>query len=153
VYEETIADRRVRFRLPTGEDQEAVARLPAADAADASTELAMRCVIDVDGGEPGTTSITELEDGLGDRMADLDPQAETVIEMTCPNCGSPMSGSLDAASYLFEELAHRSRHLLREVHVLASVYHWSEADILAMTSQRRARYLELIEESIPEARW
>jgi hypothetical protein len=33
---------------------------------------------------------------------------------------------------------------LREVHVLASANGWSEAEILALSPQRRQRYLEIV---------
>jgi hypothetical protein len=37
--------------------------------------------------------------------------------------------------------------LFREVHALASHYHWSETDILTMTRRQRRRYLSLIAEA------
>jgi hypothetical protein len=37
-------------------------------------------------------------------------------------------------------------NLLRDVHVLATQYHWTESDILRLTLSRRAAYLGLIEE-------
>jgi hypothetical protein len=46
---------------------------------------------------------------------------------------------------VIDELRERSRHLLREVHVLARVYHWSERQILRLTITRRRAYLALIE--------
>jgi len=40
------------------------------------------------------------------------------------------------------------RSVLRDVHLLASVYHWTEPDILALTRDRRADYLAMIEEEL-----
>ena len=37
-------------------------------------------------------------------------------------------------------------NLLRDFHVLASHYHWTEGEILRLTLSRRAAYLGLIEE-------
>jgi hypothetical protein len=34
--------------------------------------------------------------------------------------------------------------LYEEVHVLATHYHWSESDILALPRRKRLRYLDLI---------
>jgi len=39
----------------------------------------------------------------------------------------------------------RARHLLRQVHELASRYHWSEAELLSLPLPRRQAYLGLIE--------
>lgn len=39
----------------------------------------------------------------------------------------------------------RGRHLLRQVHELASLYHWSEAELLALPLPRRQAYLQIID--------
>jgi hypothetical protein len=81
-------------------------------------------------------------------MADLDPQAELLLDLICPECGNRFSALFDAASYFFQELSGSIEHVYREVHVLALYYHWSEAEILSMTPRKRQRYLELLDEEI-----
>jgi hypothetical protein len=85
-------------------------------------------------------------------MAQLDPQAELRLRLTCPACEGEFSTCLDAATYFFQELCGRAGHLYREVHLLAFYYHWSEADILAMTRQKRWRYLHLLAEALSTGR-
>ncbi|HEX7048849.1 MAG TPA: hypothetical protein VF188_01455 [Longimicrobiales bacterium] len=41
--------------------------------------------------------------------------------------------------------------LYREVHHLAFHYHWSEAEILAMTRSKRQRYLSLLAQHLEAA--
>ncbi len=62
------------------------------------------------------------------------------------------SSSLDIAGYLFAEVAARGRFLYREVHTLARYYHWSEVDILALSRERRRRYLALIDRALGPTR-
>jgi len=137
----------VRFRLPTGADQAAVAALARADLDAAEAELAERCVYAVDReGEPShlTPSIVRA---LADRMAELDPQAELNLDMTCPTCEAPFSALLDMAQFVGAEVSSRSQPLDREIHALALTYHWSEEEILGLPVGRRHAYLRLLDET------
>jgi hypothetical protein len=129
--------RAVRFRLPTGADQEAAAR--AADVAAGVRLLVERCV----DGDPLPDALVP---GLAAAMARLDPQAETLLALECPACGAACSALLDAAALFLGELTAGHQRLLEEVHVLARTYHWSEAEILSLDIGRRRRYLELVTE-------
>jgi hypothetical protein len=134
----------VRFRLPCGHDQEAVAALARSNPAAAARMLLGRCVDHpVDELPPGAFEV------IGGWMADLDPQAEIRLDLRCPDCGHVFSSIFDAGAYLFEETAMRSRDLYRQVHVLASRYHWSETEILAMTPPKRQRYIDLLLDALP----
>ena len=50
----------------------------------------------------------------------------------------------DVAAFLDGEMGARAARLLDEVHLLALSYHWSEAEILALPSDRRQDYLKRI---------
>ena len=144
---EEIDGHVVGFRLPTGADQEAVAD-SAADPPAAARALLARCVLDVDGAVPDDAVLARVGGALAERMAALDPQAETRVDTACPACGAAVSTFVDAGAVLIEELTRSARWLLEEVHALAWHYHWSEADILALTAARRGRYLELIDVAV-----
>jgi hypothetical protein len=81
-------------------------------------------------------------------MADLDPQAEVRLVMTCPECGGDVSAVLDAAGPVLDELTPSTDQLYAELHSLALHYHWSERDILALEVPSRRRYLALIADSV-----
>jgi hypothetical protein len=132
---------RVTFRLPTGADQEAAADAGDVDAAVAT--LIDRCVLEV---RPETPA-ERYAAALGERMAELDPQAEAVLDVGCEACGVRFAVPVDAGELLAGEAAARSGGLLREVHQLALGYHWSERDILALSAPRRRRYLALLDEA------
>lgn len=139
----------VRFRLPTGADQEAVAELARRDAPSAARRLLARCIEPArDGGDPVAALGEEGMAALSARMADLDPQAELRLRMDCPACGSEIETLFDTAAFLFAEMAAAGHRLYEEVHALAWYYHWSEGDILDLTAGRRRRYLDLIAASL-----
>jgi hypothetical protein len=157
-HEETFLDGstpwRVRFRLPTGEDQELAADLARnREDGDAAALLLGRCVASavpegIGMGEPSPPLPEALADAVAERMAVLDPQAEIVLRLACPTCGHETATVFDAAAWLYQEIAGRATELYREVHLLAFHYHWREADILAMTGRKRRLYLGFLAEAL-----
>jgi hypothetical protein len=77
-------------------------------------------------------------------MGEADPQAEVQLALACPACRHQWQVSFDIVSYFWSEINARSQRLLWEVHALASAYGWREADILAISPQRRQFYLEMV---------
>jgi hypothetical protein len=123
------------FRLPTGADQEEVARI-----ADENVRpwLLRRLTLEPE-------QLGEIDEAL---LAEADAALEAVapviinqVQAECPECGATNSVDLDP----YRVLARRSDDLLRQVHQIATHYHWSEAEILAMPRMRRQRYLDLID--------
>jgi hypothetical protein len=102
-----------------------------------------------DSGQPESWSVEMLDD-LPGRMAELDPQAEMTLDMICPACGLSFSTFFEAGDYLFKEVGQDLSRLYREVHLLALHYHWSESEIMGMSTSKRRRYLQLLLESLPE---
>lgn len=142
---------RVRFRLPNGGDQEAIAALAQSDPQTAARVLLGRCVKQVtleDNGKSVEEWPSTLAQQISAIMAELDPQAELILNLTCPVCGHVFAALFDTGTYFFKEISSRMRHLYREVHLLAFYYHWSEAEIMGMTTQKRHRYLEVLEEAM-----
>ena len=71
----------------------------------------------------------------------LDPLAAVPITIECPECGAGNAREFDVARFVADEIAARGPRILREIAEIARVFHWSEADILAMSPRRRAFYL------------
>ena len=140
----------VRFRLLTGGDQEAAARVAVSDVEAAGDWLLQTSIQSAN--SPEDLSGMELTDRLGaqvaERMKQLDPQAEITLNVTCSICSHTFAVLFDAASYLFKELEADMRTLYREVHLLAYHYHWSLADILGLSGQVRRRFLGMISDEV-----
>ena len=157
-YEVTIGENgaayKVKFRLPTGGDQEEAASLARQDPGAGAEVLLRRCLelVSGEGHEPVDALPAALVEQISEMMAELDPQSELKLNLTCPVCGHFFSTIFDTASYFFQELAGRSKHLYREVHQLAFYYHWGEAEIMGMTARKRQRYLEFLAEALTTER-
>ena len=64
--------------------------------------------------------------------------------LNCADCGHRWVSAFDIVSFLWSEIDNWAKRLLREVCALATALGWREADILAMSAQRRQLYLQII---------
>ncbi len=153
-HETTVGDNgasfTVRFRAPTGADAEAVASVARTDLQAAVDELLRRCVHEVrrEGGQPVVGLPPAVAHALPARLGEVDPQAELMLNLTCPECDQGFSALFDTGAYFFQEIAGGIGQLYRDIHALAFHYHWSEAEILRMTRPKRQRYLGLLAEAL-----
>jgi hypothetical protein len=85
-----------------------------------------------------------MVEAVGERLASADPLAETRLALSCPSCRREWNDIFDIGRFLWAEVEAHARHLLWEVHVLASAYGWSEAETLRLSAARRAMYLDLV---------
>jgi hypothetical protein len=138
-----VAGCEFRYRAPTAGDLAEVA----AESADVAREkLLRRCVLEVRRGDevlPPTAWPAEALAAVSAEMAAADPAADVTLGMTCPDCGTAWQVGLDAGTFLWAEVEHLAGRLLDDIHHLAAVYGWSEAEILAMSAVRRAAYVEM----------
>lgn len=145
MYSLTTGGCEIQFRLPNSEDVSRIADL--SNAAEARRALFEKCVKQASRAgvaiSPGDLS-EEIILATADRMAEIDPQADMHIAITCPACSRQWSTSFDIVSYLWIEIHAWAVRVLHEIHHLASSYGWREADILALSPMRRQLYLELI---------
>lgn len=139
-HELELEDERVVYRLPTGADEERAARRALDDVAAASRELLAACLVTAP--DPWPEGLAEA---VEEAIAARDPHIRLELAMTCPACERPAAIELDPAAYVWRELETRHAERQREVHLLASRYGWTEAEILALPPPRRERYLELVE--------
>lgn len=126
-----LTGEQISFRLPLAGDQLAVA-----GAADPEGELVRRCV-----------QAAALGDAARERMeAAMEAMAPSLcseLAGTCPECGTTVMASFDPVSFTLRELRDRAAFVYEDVWAIAHHTHWSEADILALPTPRRARYAEL----------
>jgi hypothetical protein len=141
---------RVMFRVPNGEDQEAVAGA-AIQSVNAAAELMLRrCVEQVDSmDEENLSDVPSIVlSELPTKMAALDPQAELVLDLICPECAAGFVVPFDAGDYVYRELAMQEPEFYREVHALSFHYHWSEDAVLGLSRRKRRIYLELLADDL-----
>lgn len=143
---ETQVDRwQVRVRPVITADLEAALKMP--DDPSAKQLLLERCVsLNAPSGmaagwedAPEATRAFALE-----AFEQIHEGAEFTCVATCPQCGAVEMADLDIGRLLWLEVRNAAKRLLWEIHELASAYGWSESAILAMTSQRRQSYLNMV---------
>ena len=125
-----MAGHALRFRLPSSSDLLAVNN---------REQLLARCLINgrSDLPEPVIAAVVE-------KMSRADPLADIRLGLSCPSCGHKWEAPFDIVAFFWSELNAVARGLVREVHTLASVYGWTESEILTLTSARRRCYLEMV---------
>lgn len=129
------------FRLPTVEDQIAARRAEAVGEGPAGAVgarlLAARC-IEVD-------ALSRTVVGRVERaMASMAPEVSRPLDGQCPACGARLQVVFDVASFVLGEMRRAFASTAAEVDLIASAYHWSEAEILALSRPRRQSYAERI---------
>jgi hypothetical protein len=142
---------RVFYRLPNSLDLQEIAAL--SDPAGARRLLLERCIQSV---EPPLAASEESSAGITDQlpaevisailegMTQADPQAEITLDLQCPACFHRWQPAFNILNYFWSEMSAWARRLLIDIHIIASRYHWSEADILGLSPARRQAYLDLI---------
>ena len=134
----------IRFTLPTSMDLMAVQ--------DAGTiermrnQLLTRCLSSItrDGIETPPDNMPDyVVTAVIEKMAKTDSCADVHLELSCPACTKQWMALFDIVSFLWSEINGWARQMLFEVHLLARTYGWSEAEILAMSPNRRQVYLEM----------
>ena len=132
---------RQRVRRPTGSDLRTWRRTPYASRHEAVA--AMLDALVVEGGV-----VPDDETVVADAMATHDPLVAFTVSCACPACGAERDRPVDLEAIALARLSALQRTLLREIHVLASKYGWTESEVLAIAPARRARYLRLIEDGL-----
>jgi hypothetical protein len=146
--------KRLVFRLPRMGDLAAAA---AAGRDRLLPRIAARCQTGGDRGGPVPAAVLAR---LSARFEALDPAARIVVDLVCADCKTPLRASVDIAEFVATGIDRHVARLLREVHILARAYGWTEAEILALPPGRRQLYLSMIaeegaaaqDEPVPRAR-
>jgi hypothetical protein len=133
----------LRLRRPTGRDQRDWRSASFGDELEARRGMFDALVAGADGALPDAAPA--LIETIDDLLAEFDPLVAFSVRIACPHCEVETDFPIDLQAHALSELEKIQRQLIQTVHRLAVHYHWSEAEILDLTPERRARYLRLIE--------
>jgi len=145
---------RGKLRLPNTEDLAAVIDIQDQEAA--RRALLAACLVEItpdsaqeEPGEEPAASVKslppEVQNAIVRRMQEADPLADIRIALACPACEHRWSPAFDVVAFFWQEIDDWAWRTLREVHLLASVYGWTETEILSMSAWRRRVYLEMVQ--------
>jgi len=130
----SLAGTPVMFRVPLASDQIAVS-----GRADAERMMIARCV------HPAALPARTLG-RVARALQRLAPSLGDVVQGVCPECGAEIAVYFDPQELALSELRQEAALIYDEIHLLASHYGWSEAEIMALPRTRRMRYADLIRE-------
>lgn len=133
----------VRFRPLTSGDLLEVQAL--GDTGQTQQALIRQCLLAGEQAPAEAAVSSEDLSRLAEAMSEADPLAEILLDLECGACSHPWQEVFEVADFLYEEVSLLAHRLLREVATLARGYGWREAEILAMSPERRRAYLELLE--------
>ena len=91
-----------------------------------------------------TAAPSQLRSALEDALHAADPDADSEVVVPCAGCGLMMRGVVDGFALLRDTLR-PGRSVLEDVDRLAAAYHWTETAILSLPTERRLRYLALLD--------
>ncbi|QAA81828.1 hypothetical protein EI546_08905 [Aequorivita sp. H23M31] len=123
----------IQFRLPNGEDEIFVENLSAQDA---ETKLLERCLIE---GDPKID-----REKIQQKMAELAPLLSMDMKANCPECDHTQEVRFDMQPFFLTRLMQEGPRLAKEIHAIASVYHWSHQEIMNLSRNSRKQYAGLI---------
>lgn len=140
-----IGDYEVSFRLPNSLSLAAVAETK--EMAESRRLLLQQILLKAycHGEEVSVEELPkEVNDAVVKRMAEVDPQGDLHLSLSCPECRHEWLSAFDIVTFFWMEIDTWAHRILREVHTLASAYGWQEADILSMSHWRRQYYLTMV---------
>lgn len=134
------------LRRPTGSDQLTWLNGTFADGAAARREMVRTLLLDKNGDADarGNLPPDEWLDRVEEAMDEHDPLINFKVRVNCPACQSTNLVTIDLEELSLRGLRNAQRRLLASIHRLAAHYHWSEQQIFAVPTWRRAQYLSLI---------
>ena len=122
------------FRLPNGEDEILIDGL---NEAEAERQLFERCLLE---GNPEADN-----EKVQAKMLELAPLLSMNMQAICPECNHAQEVWFDMQSFFLTKLKQERDVLLKEIHNIASQYHWSHQEILDLPRNLRKHYAALIQ--------
>jgi hypothetical protein len=143
-FNEKVENYKIQFRLPNSYD---LLKVSSRDYRSDPKKLLAECIIDVQRNEHPCIADelpSQVMAVLDERMAMEDPQANIMMNLSCPACSHFWEAQFDIVSYLWTEIDSWAKHMLQDVAVLAAAFGWSESQILNLSPQKRQHYLDII---------
>ena len=130
----------LRFRVPCSRDLATITS--ERDSKEAAVKLLEQCCLSPS--DKINLKFSSLLDETETIMANLDPEADINLALTCEDCGETWRVDFNIGALLWDEVDVRAQTLLAEVHSLACAYGWTEPEILALSPQRCSTYLDMV---------
>jgi hypothetical protein len=145
-YDVEVSGYNLRIKLLTALDQEMLLNAKK-EGEDLIQTLARSCIVSSDQPLPEKLP-DEVIMAIGSKLEQIDPLSDTLLAISCPECGHKFSASFNVEDFVLRELGIGQGDIDSEVHWLALHYHWSENEILSLPLRRRRKYIALINSAL-----
>lgn len=132
-----LGKKKVLFESPNGFFEEIIAQRKLKGAAAVRALTGLCCLQKGFGAEDLSPRNLDRIDQVLEKVS---PECGSEISTHCPECGAAATLTIDPLSLASKP----SEAVFREVHLIASHYHWPEQEILDLSETRRSRYVGLI---------
>jgi hypothetical protein len=141
-----VGNEILALRRPTGSDQLGWLKSTFANAGAVRRAMVRTLLVNDDELADGRRDMPREEwlDSIDEAMEEHDPLINFKLKVKCPSCENTSLVAIDLEELSLRGLRNAQLRLLASVHRLAAHYHWSEQQIFAVPSWRRAQYLSLI---------
>ena len=141
-----VENEKWTLRRPTAGDQREWLSRSFADEPSAVKAMVRTLLVDETGKATSGGAIpSNLVHAVSQAMDQHDPLVNFSVAVNCSSCGIENSLEIDLEEISLRQLRRAQMRLLSSVHTLATHYHWSEPEIFSVPYERRARYLNLIQ--------
>lgn len=136
VFPGKVGDKRVMFRVLTGDAEQMLASIEDDDAA---LRALIEYAVDWTGPKPPQQLTGEELDQIEQQLEKGSPAIADEVITQCPYCSKDVKLTLNFIGGLLEE-----ESILHDIHQIAMHYHWSQEAIVALPRHRRKQYLKMI---------
>lgn len=137
-----LHDHTVTLKVPTGE---VLSKLASCSENEVMDKLLEFCITQVDEIKPDKDFFRQLQEkdieAIESTLEAVSPFICSEISTVCPECDCDQTIALDAHLLNLSSV----ENLYKDIHALASHYHWNEEEILALPRERRQLYLKYID--------
>jgi hypothetical protein len=145
-YELDVENYKIRFRLPNSQDMMEILADKNKPVGDPDF-LINKCIVGIqlkNRNQRSKKLPVKIQNALQSEIEKLSSAADIRMSITCHSCGYQWEAVFDIMRYLWAEIDNWAHRMIRDVYTLASVFGWSEKEILNMDAARRQIYAEMI---------
>jgi hypothetical protein len=145
LFEFSPEDYQITYRLPNSYDLASASKCN--EVLSARGDILKNCIIKLSKEDkiiPLSFLPEEIISKLSKEMSNKNPYAETLLDLNCRGCNHKWTIVFDIAAFILSEINFYAQNILRNVHALASAYHWNESEIINMSTYKRNWYINLI---------
>lgn len=147
-YLVTVGKKRIRYKLPSGGDLEALSQnANVENLENPINQLLRRCLLQINGKGVSKKNISELLTSkeievLKEEIERVSPKVDFEMTTMCPECGEYFTEHLAVTDFFLNEVLKSKNAFTHEIHLLGFHYHWPLHDLLEMTRPQRQTYLQ-----------